>query len=392
MTSTGTPVPDLHFRFAQATGTLRPLRRRLFGAREFPLRTRAYLLRSWSCRDLHILLPPFFFVQPAIFVCGNSPIWLCGDSSSIVVLHSPILRETQALSPTLALTSARAGFLCRVFLHGPRKLLGLLWDHWRPHPASAWLSQLSSDVTHVGEFIPSATDALGSGEPVPSLLESYDQDPHWWPRQVRKAAKVFFADLDAWNPQRLQQSASIAAAATPEVSSFPCYLCQSSFPLRKHLAAHLARTHQVFSPARHYALSERCSACLKVYPNIKQAQQHLKSSADCLLRCLYLHPPLTVDQFRALELAERNYSRASGKSFADFALPPGLLKPTECRLPLTAVLRSSQRTSHSDPCPRASSLVLSMLAGSETTSRVGARKEPGARHIGFGRDALRFTL
>ncbi|CAE7705799.1 tyrP-A, partial [Symbiodinium necroappetens] len=44
--STCDPLPDLHYRFAQASGTLKPLRRRLFGTRIIPIQLRSYFLRS----------------------------------------------------------------------------------------------------------------------------------------------------------------------------------------------------------------------------------------------------------------------------------------------------------------------------------------------------------
>ena len=44
--STCTPVPDLHCRYAQASGTLKALRRRFFAAKDFPLRTKVHILRA----------------------------------------------------------------------------------------------------------------------------------------------------------------------------------------------------------------------------------------------------------------------------------------------------------------------------------------------------------
>ena len=81
----------------------------------------------------------------------------------------------------------------------------------------------------------------------------------------------------------------------------PVLFMPGIFPLRKHLHAHLAKTHRIFSPARHYALGDTCSACFRVFPNVQQVHQHLKHSSACLMRCLYLHALLSLEQFRALE-------------------------------------------------------------------------------------------
>ena len=117
ITSTGTPVPDLHFRYAQARGTLRPLRRRLFGAREFPLRTRAFLLRSLVLsRYAHsaavLLLRAACHVR--VWEQHYVALWrsLFHRRSPSTQLHSfRVLHDVHAPSPPLALARARAGFL-----------------------------------------------------------------------------------------------------------------------------------------------------------------------------------------------------------------------------------------------------------------------------------------
>ena len=278
-------------------------------------------------------------------------------------LHSyRVLRDAGAPSPTLALAHARAGFLSRVFQHGPTALLAVLWDHWVMHPSSSWLAQLAADVEHVSLFLPSVSSVLPRADIVPALLEAYQEDHQWWPRQVQAAAKVFAADLEVWVTEHNKDSEVATVPVAPAATPYPCYLCQSSFPLRKHLHAHLARTHQVYSPARHYALSNTCSACLRMYPNIKQAQQHLKSSPNCLKRCLYLHPPLTPLQFRALEapavLQAKRVLKGQWKSYQGLQPSARALQTFGPRMP-TAAER------HADPPvpPSDSDTLLSLAKG-----------------------------
>ena len=163
--STGSPIPDLHFRFSQAAGTLKPLRRKLFGAREFPLQTRAFLLRSlvvskFSHSVAALLLQAA--CQVRVWEQHYVALWraLFHRRATDKSVHSlRVLHEAHALSPTLALAKARAGFLRRVFVHGPRDLLSLLWDHWKLHPSSSWLKQLKDDIAHVSLYVPSQEHA-----------------------------------------------------------------------------------------------------------------------------------------------------------------------------------------------------------------------------------------
>ncbi|CAE7570946.1 tyrP-A [Symbiodinium necroappetens] len=306
--STGNPTPDLHFRYSQATGTLKPLRRKLFGAREIPMTTRAFLLRSlviskFAHSVAALLLQAACHVR--VWEQHYLALWraLFHRRAAGPQVHSfRVLHEAHAASPPLALAKARAGFLKRVFANGPRELLALLWDHWCLHPSSSWLAQLRDDITHVAQYVPSVLDLLATSDPVRSLLEAYDSDYFWWSRQVRTAEKAFFDDLSVWyNERRLGAVHDHSASGTPSSQAIACYLCSAAFPLRKHLHVHLARSHQVYAPARHFAISNVCTACLKFFPDVRQVQQHLKYSTTCLKRCLYLHAPLTYAQIRGLE-------------------------------------------------------------------------------------------
>ena len=246
------PVPDLHYRYSRAAGTLKPLRKKLFGAREYSLPTRACVLRSLvASRFAHsaaaLLLPAACHVR--IWEQHYMQLWraLFPRSAARGQLHSySVLREAGVSSPTLALARARAGFLGRVFQHGPGALLAVLWDHWVTHPSSSWLAQVAADVEHVEQFLPGVSSVLPKSDVVPALLEAYREDVQWWPRQVKAAEKAFAADLEAWADASGESRDAVAEPVLSASRPFTCYLCQSSFVLRKHLHVHLARTHQVF--------------------------------------------------------------------------------------------------------------------------------------------------
>ena len=358
ITSTGTPVPDLHFRYAQARGTLRPLRRRLFGAREFPLRTRAFLLRSLVLsRYAHsaavLLLRAACHVR--VWEQHYVALWrsLFHRRSPSTQLHSfRVLHDVHAPSPPLALARARAGFLRRVVVHGPRALLHLMWNHWKLHPASSWLKQVQSDIGHISQYVPSVQNVLGHGDAVASLLEACHSDPMWWTLQVRAAERAFYADLVVWNNEKRLGADSAAFPSPSAPCSYSCYLCEAQFPLRKHLYAHLARTHLVFSPTRHYALHNVCTACLKVFPGVIQVQQHLKHSSNCLSRCVFFPPPLTYEQFKTLEEPARvqtaKIARGEWRAFRGLARTTRAQQSFGPRLP-TAAERTPAAVSDSDP-------------------------------------------
>ncbi|CAE7870248.1 unnamed protein product [Symbiodinium necroappetens] len=230
-----------------------------------------------------------------------------------------VLLAAAAPPPPLALAQARASLLTKLFLRGPAELLALLFDHWVTHPRSSWLSQLQQDFQCVSLYVPSVKHCVSTSDVVPGILASLSEDRLWWPKQVKQACKIFQADLERWNQLRklskpLKPTAK-AAVVTPEDCPFVCRLCSASFPLRKHLHAHMAKSHQIYSPARHFAIGPRCEACMRHYGRISQVQQHLKQSSECLLRCLFLFRPLEVDEIHQLEQPDKQNRKAvaSGK-------------------------------------------------------------------------------
>ncbi|CAE7027633.1 hypothetical protein AK812_SmicGene8811 [Symbiodinium microadriaticum] len=282
LTSDSNPSPDLHFRYAQSMGVVRPLRRKLFGDLRFELPVRRTLLRSLAVsRYVHTAAAMLLHatVHKRLWERQYLSLWrvLVARHAVDAQAHSyEVLRQGQAASPALALASARASCLRKLFTVGPSNLLALLWDHWALHPKSSWLAQLHEDVQHVAVYCPTATACLGSPPYVAGLIEAFESDPYWWPTQVKAATRLFLRDLEEWRAARKAASRMPPHIRANTSDSYACYLCTSTFPLRKHLHAHLARAHHVYSPARHYALSEVCPCCLRVYPDVLLAQLHLK--------------------------------------------------------------------------------------------------------------------
>ena len=318
LTSDSSPAPDLHFRYAQSMGIVRPLRRKLFGDLRFDLPIRRTLLRSLAVsRYVHTAAALLLHatVHKRLWERQYLSLWrvLVARHAVDDQAHSyEVLRQGQATSPALALAGARASCLRKLFTVGPACLVALLWDHWAFHPKGSWLAQLTEDVQHVAVYCPASTDCLGDPPYIAGLIDAYTQDPWWWPAQVKAATRFFLRDLEEWNAMQARSTPERQAAAdAPE--SYACYLCASAFPLRKHLHAHLARTHRVYSPARHYALSEVCSGCLRIYPDVLLAQLHLKRSPDCLIHCLHSFRPLTIEEIRTVEAPTRAAAKAVRK-------------------------------------------------------------------------------
>ena len=220
-----------------------------------------------------------------------------------------VLAAAQAPPPNLALAVARAAFLSKLFRTGPKLLLTLLWDHWCLFPRTSWLAQLCEDVKGVGIYVPSVHLLLPIGAPIPRLFDAYAEDPNWWPKQVKLACQQFAKDVVSWREVR-SRSVGSSGPQVPSQRPYVCYLCDSAFVLRKHLHAHLARAHKVYSPARHFAVDDVCQACLKKFPDVIQVQVLLKRTPDCLRRCLYLFPPLTIDDIRRVESSHRDNRKA----------------------------------------------------------------------------------
>ena len=164
-----------------------------------------------------------------------------------------------------------------------------------------------------------------TGTAVPQLLQAVREAPGWWQAQIAKAAKLQHAELQvcaqllrerregACNARTdaLETSVCPEDPSAAEEKPYVCDLCAARFRLRKHLCLHAAKTHRLLSPARHFAITEWCTACHRFYASVGQVQQHLKHSSACLRRCVDLHPPLSAEQIQRLETACQAGGQAS---------------------------------------------------------------------------------
>ncbi|CAE7840747.1 unnamed protein product [Symbiodinium sp. CCMP2592] len=177
-TSNGSPAPDLHFRFAKASGFVRRTLLRSLTLSKY-VHTGAALilhaaihLRQWDRQYISLWR------------------YLCRRTADPKQEHPyKVLLLAKAPPPPLALAKARARFLCRLFERGPKALLRILYAHWRQHPASSWLCQLQSDVAYVKQYCPDLEFFLPSGDEIISLLDASVDSPSWWSQQVAKAER-----------------------------------------------------------------------------------------------------------------------------------------------------------------------------------------------------------
>ena len=303
------PLPDLYHRFARANSVVKPLHRRLFSNPAVALTTRRTLLRS-------LAVSRFVHTSAAIVLHAacHKRVWaqqfvalwraLFRRPSKTRHEHSySVLRAAKAPAPPLAMAQARADFLRKLTQKGPGLLSRLLYDHWALCPKTSWLEQLVGDVQQVALYVPDIRALLQSGSEVLGLLDSFLEDPCWWSKQVRKAIAAFSKDLDKWQQIRIVGS-STPSPAVNEERPYSCSRCSATFKLRKHLCVHLARTHSVLAPARHYAQQPFCISCHRYFGLVSRVQQHLKASDKCLRRAVQLMTPLSPAEIKEAEAPE----------------------------------------------------------------------------------------
>ncbi|CAE7233843.1 unnamed protein product [Symbiodinium necroappetens] len=327
VTATLTPAPDIGLRHALAANGVRSLGRRLFSAQKIPLPTRRALLRS-------LVLSKFVFGSSTIrfgaalhfrtWARHYVALWraLIPRTRDARQPHAyTVLRTAAAPSPPLALASARSVLLRQLATNGPHTLLRLLWVQWEADPAGSWLGSIAGDVSHASLYLPAARVLQASPCPLKALIEAVWDDPGWWTRQLKKATKLWLADLESWasQPAPVPEPAANQTAPPAESSDigqfFPCEFCGALFPLRKHLTVHLARRHDVISPTRLLASGPTCVACLRHYHTVARLQNHLKRSGACLHRSACLFPPLTIDEVREVESQDKNKLRVCEDEF-----------------------------------------------------------------------------
>ncbi|OLP91297.1 hypothetical protein AK812_SmicGene27032 [Symbiodinium microadriaticum] len=305
LTSSTTPQPDIQLRRSRAQGVIRPLKARLFGNRGIPLDIRRLLLRSLAVsRFVHssaaLIVPAA--IHEKLWDRAYLEIWrpllprTAADSQphSVMVLHT-----ARAASPPLMLAHARANFLKQLTVRGPAVLRGSLFEHWISRPRDSWFLQVDRDVTLVLQYLPSIAPLFAAQDRIAVLLDALLEDPAWWLRQVKKACKVFLSDAAKWSDTR----PTLPQQVEPDPADLPyaCPHCTSRFRLRKHLGAHMAKVHCVWSPARHYTIGPFCQACHRWFGTASQVYSHLKRSDHCLWRACHLHPPLDTAAIQCVE-------------------------------------------------------------------------------------------
>ena len=126
-TSSCSPAPHLHHRFARASGTVKPLSRRLFSSHSFDQSVRRSLLRALTISK-YVHTSAAFVMHAAV----HQRLWdrqlvslwrhLCRRESAEHQVHPYFVLQTARAPAPLALAHTRASFLCRLFKHGPRAL------------------------------------------------------------------------------------------------------------------------------------------------------------------------------------------------------------------------------------------------------------------------------
>ena len=326
-TVSGTPAPEIGFRHSLALKVVRPLRSRLFSAYGIPFPTRCLLLVmsrymfGSAALSLHAAVHKRLWAKH--FVALWRVLWRRqpGEHSR----HSyAVLGAARAPTPPLALALARAVLFRQMLASGPSSLLHLLFVHWTESPRHAWLGMLLEDFQHVAQYLPEVRVIAKSPDWLGTLVHRLYDSPNWWVARVKVAVRCAVAEMQPWcdTPKGppvptgtpyapsgcLQDRDGLAAPATVVDLPFSCHWCDARFRLRKHLFVHLARTHQVFAPARHLAHGDTCVSCMRCFHSVPRLQQHLKRTDYCMRRTCQLVPCLSVDE---VKLAEANVSRAA---------------------------------------------------------------------------------
>ena len=331
----GSPSLEIAHRRAMAIGITRAHSRKLFSNTAFPIAVRRNILRSlavskftYGAASLNLSSA----IHRRAWCHAYTDLWrrlLRRDWSTAKRTHSyAVLHRASAPSPLLALAAARASFLRRLILHGPVECLHLLQAHWELQPERSWLGLVTTDIALVAQYVGSARLLQQQRSPLHALFDSYREDNQWWIRTVKSACAICIQDYATWHqhhgPDRTPSPVAAQAGPAPDAPAqlptqappvpdstvppppsvqqlFPCRLCSASFTLRKLFFAHMAKTHGCLSPARHFAPTSWCLACLGYFHSPLRVQQHLKQSSKCMLKLPWLIAPLSVSEVHAAE-------------------------------------------------------------------------------------------
>ena len=301
------PDLEIFLRKAAAVGPLRSVRSKLFANRAVPLSTRRTLLcalglsrfihgsgalhlnqkghqRTWNstCISLWAHLIPS--------VSGDRP-------------HSfQVLYVSKAPPPHLFLALQRANLLAKLLSKGFATIVHMLQLEWELAQEGSWLSQFVSDIAAVAQWVP-AIQQLGQRQwPLHELCAKLQSHCDWWTTAVRQAIKAYAADVVEWK-------AVPRVLAVPNGGVYRCHLCDDTFGQRSFLTVHLARKHQLYAPARHFAPGRQCVACLKTFSTVLLAQAHLRRNPRCFRRAVWLMEPLELEAVKEFEAADKLLSK-----------------------------------------------------------------------------------
>ena len=261
--ATSKPDLEIFLRRASASGPLRPVRGKLFANRLVPLATRRTLLFALG-------LSRFIHGAGSLHLDqrGHQRSWCLtyvGIWSHLVPLqpggrpHSlQVLYVSKAPPPHLFLALQRATLLTKLISRRFDAILHMLQLEWETAQGKSWLSQLVGDIHAVATWIQSAEALHKEPWPLQALCRQVAQCQTWWISVVRHAIKEYAADVVAWRTMPRAQ-------AVPDGGAFVCRICHDTFARRSCLSVHLARRHQLYAPARHYAPGRQCVSCLKTF-------------------------------------------------------------------------------------------------------------------------------
>ena len=304
----GKPDLEIFFRRAAALGPIRSVRARLFANSSVPLATRRTLLYALGLSRLTHGAGALHLNQR-----GHQRSWHAAYVGiwSHLIPNSPeekphsfqVLFVSKAPPPHLYLALQRAALLTRLISRKVMPVLHMLQLEWEAAPQESWLAQVVRDIHVVAEWVPTACRLARSDTPLHALCEQIGKCHSWWTLLIRQAIKGYAADIIVWRHQPRVISVSDGGA-------FQCQLCGDSFAQRSFLAVHLARKHQLFAPARHFAASNQCVSCLRTFATVMLAQSHLRRNPSCLRRAASLMQPLSLEAIHAAEKHDKLTSKA----------------------------------------------------------------------------------
>ena len=298
---------EVFLRRAAALGPIRPVRAKLFACSAVPLTTRRTLLFSLG-------LSRFIHGAGALHLNqkGHQRIWHAAYISIWAHLvpnlprgkpHSfQVLYVSKAPPPHFFLALQRAALLAKLVSKRFVSILHMLQLEWEATPDDSWLSQLVHDISAVARWVPTAQKLQHCRWPLHELCRQIDACASWWSSVIKQAVKDYAADTVKWKSMP-------KIVPVPDGGVFQCHVCQASFGQRSFLAVHLARKHQLFAPARHFAQNRQCVACLRTFATVMLAQAHLRRNPACLRRAVWLMEPLELSSVLEAAAADKMANR-----------------------------------------------------------------------------------